>query len=317
MKIKETALWLQSHNRYLILTHRRPDGDTIGCAAALACGLRELGKTAYILENPDTTKRYSGYVQPYLAPNNFTPDHIISVDVANKNMFPAGSESYTHAIDLSIDHHPSNSRYAKHTCVDGSCAACGEIICDILLELTGKLSAETATAIYTAVSTDTGCFAFANTTANTFRIAALTASAGAPIATLNKKLFRTKPRGRIALEGMIISGMEFYNGGRTAVITITQEMMTRVGVTENDMDDIASIPGIVEGVDVGITIRELDKQSVKISVRTTQAVDANRLCSFLGGGGHAMAAGCTLTGTPEEAKSAILSALNGLLADEG
>jgi phosphoesterase RecJ-like protein len=188
-------------------------------------------------------------------------------------------------------------------------ASCGEIIYEILMELSGKISAETATPLYVAVSTDTGCFAFGNTTANTLRVASYLVDAGAPISRINKELFRKKARPRIILESLIMGSMEFYYSGSVAVASITKDMMEKAGADEDAVDDIAALPGSIEGVVIGITIRQLQSGS-KVSVRTMSNVDANALCAKFGGGGHAMAAGCTTGATVPETKKMLISAID-------
>ena len=310
MTIKEAASWLDSHDNYLILTHRRPDGDTLGCAAALAAGLNEHGKTAFILYNPEITERYNSIVGMFWAADDFVPDHIITVDIAAVDLFPVGGEKYSENVSLCIDHHPSNTGYSKNTCLVSSCASCGEIVYELLMELGDGISDITAAALYIALSTDTGCFAYTNTTGNTLRVASLLADAGAPIAYINKKFFRTKTKSRILLEGMIISGLEFYLDNAVAISSISLDMLNATGADEQDMEDIASIPGVIEGVVIGITIRELGVRKCKFSVRSTARANSNELCAKFGGGGHAMAAGCTIEKPLAEAKKLFLEAIN-------
>ena len=310
LSVPETADWLDGRDSFLIIMHRRPDGDAIGCAGALAQGLRERGKTAYILSNPDTTPRYLGFVKEYLAPDGYSPANIITVDTASQHLFPKNGGDYLDSVTLSIDHHPSNTNYAEYTCLNGSYASCGELIYDILLSLNGKIGEKTAEALYVALTTDTGCFSYANTTANTLRVASLLIEAGAPHRDLNKTLFRTKTRSRIGIEGMILSGLEFHFGGTVAISTITRKMLEDTAADEDDIDDIASIPGIIDGVLAGITIRELTSvRDCKVSVRSGPEVSSNEICKHFGGGGHAMAAGFTLEATVEEIKEALIKIL--------
>ena len=306
----ETAEWLKSRDNFLILTHRRPDGDTIGCASALAQGLREYGKTAYVLHNPETTPRYERFVEEFLAPDGYAPEHVILVDAASKELFPVNGGKHLEAISLSIDHHPSNTLYAEHTCLDGSYASCGEIIYEILLSLCGTISRKTAERLYVALTTDTGCFVYANTTANTLRVASILVEAGAPHRYLNRLLFRTKTRGRIMVEGMILSGLEFHHDGAVAISTITRSMMEEAGATEDDLDDISSIPGSIVGVLIGITIREMSGiRDCKVSLRTGTAVNSNDICARFGGGGHPMAAGFSREASVAEIKEMLLKVI--------
>ena len=318
MNIKETAVWLKEHDNYLVITHRRPDGDAHGSAAALCEGLRRMGKKAYILKNPETTDKYVKYVETYWAEEGYVPEKVLTVDIASEGLFCKGADVYFGKVDLSIDHHPSNTGYAKDLCLNGERASCGEVIYEILLELGINIDPEIAAPIYIALSTDTGCFAFANTTANTFKVAGELTGTGLVFREINRELFRTKSRKRFVLEGMIMSGIEFYYGGKVSIITITKKMMDETGCTENDMDDIAAMPGSIEGVECGITMRELSSTTdCKVSVRTSPRVNANDLCRVLDGGGHMMAAGAAPAGmTIAQMKEKLLEELDKVFENE-
>lgn len=319
LTVEKTAAFLRENDGYLVLTHVRPDGDAHGSAAALVRILRSMGKTAYILYNPETTDKFVPVVSALWAPEGWEPETVVSVDLASEGLFPANAVCYAGHVALSIDHHPSNTGYAENLCLRGERASCGEIIYEIARAAGIEPDIPVAEAIYIAVSTDTGCFAYANVTENAFSTAAKMAQAGADIAEWNRILFRTRSRRRIALEGMIYSGAEFYFDGKVAVITVTRRMMERSGCTENDMDDVAAIPGGIEGVVCGITLREMTSpEDCKVSVRTTQAVNASELCSILGGGGHAMAAGASPKGmTVEEMKQVLLRELERMMKGAG
>ncbi|MDR0839398.1 MAG: DHH family phosphoesterase [Oscillospiraceae bacterium] len=309
MTLSECAAWLRARDNFLIITHRRPDGDTLGSAAALARALQSLGKTAYVLENPETTPRYLPFVRELHAPDDYAPDFVISVDIAALDLFPQNANIYRSRVALCIDHHPSNSLYSKDALVDHTRAACGELIFE-LISLLGDLDVATATALYVAVSTDTGCFSYDNTTANTFYVASKLAEAGAPVAELNRVLFRAKSRGRIAIEGVICSQMEFFYGNRAAVVIITNEMTQRAGADEDDLDNVAAIPVSVAGVEVGVTIRELAGPfDCKVSVRSAPGVNSNDVCARFGGGGHSAAAGFARHEAAEKIKDRIVAVL--------
>lgn len=317
MTPSETAAWLLARDNFLILTHKRPDGDTIGCAAALCRSLRALGKTAYVLYNEEATERYLPFLEEYWAPEDLPdPEHVITVDTASYTMFPENGAKYIGAVSLCIDHHRSNTLYAQATCLDAGLAACGELVFDILSALPGSVCARVAGCLYMAVSTDTGCFAFANTTADSLRTAAALIDAGAPHRELNRMLFRSKSRARVKIEGLINSGLSFHFGDTVCIATITNAMMAETGATEDDMADIAAIPGSVEDVNAGITIRELGgTDECKVSVRTSPSISAHDICKKFGGGGHAMAAGFSLDATVSEIKEKLLDVLRGVFPD--
>ena len=304
------AALLRDQDNLLILTHRRPDGDTTGCAAALCLTLRQLGRTAFLLRNPEMTETNAVYVTELWAPEGFAPDFVVSVDIAARSLFFPAAEAYFDRIGLAVDHHPSFEGFGAHQCVDPSRAACGEIVYEICREL-GEVTAEVALPLYVAVSTDTGCFVYANTTANTHRVAAALLETGIDYFSVNKRHFRTKSRRRIALESALLGGMEFFHEGRGVFMAVPISLMERLGATENDAEDLSTLAGMVEDVDCGAVLRELKPDQWKLSLRTgaNGRVNATRVCQLLGGGGHAMAAGATLEGSLEEVKARILEAV--------
>lgn len=309
MTYTEAAAWLRAHDRYLILTHKRPDGDTIGCAAALCRGLRGLGKTAHICPGTGETHLFTPYLEGLLAPEDYQPDTVVSVDIAARGLFTKSGEPWLErGVDLAIDHHPSQEFFAKETCLDAGRAACGEIIYEILNEL-GQVNTETAVPLYVAVSTDTGCFQYGNTTADTHRVAAALMATGMDVFPLNKRHFRTKTWARLQVERLIVERMHRYEDGKIAVAPVSLSLMDEAGATEEDMEDIAAFLGQIEGVETSVTIRELEDGACKLSVRTSGGLNATKVCALLGGGGHAAAAGCTVGGTLEQAESAILDAI--------
>ncbi|MDE6932529.1 MAG: DHH family phosphoesterase [Oscillospiraceae bacterium] len=308
---QEAAALLRRQDHILILTHRRPDGDTTGCAAGLCRALRQLGKTAWLLKNPDMTSINAVYVDGLWAPEDFSPAFVVSVDVAARSLFFPAAEPYIDRIGLAVDHHPSFEDFGEARCVDASRAACGEIVYEICRAL-GEVTPEVALPLYAAVATDTGCFVYANTTANTHQVAAALLETGIDYFTVNKRHFRTKTRRRMAIEAELMGNAEFFHQDRGVFLTIPLSLLARTGADENDLDDISSLAGIIEGVDCGAVLRELKDGEWKLSLRTgaNGRVNATRACGLLGGGGHAMAAGATLHGTLEEVKRQVLDAID-------
>lgn len=308
LTIKETADWLRVHDNYLILTHRRPDGDTLGCAAALCKMLRGIGKTAWLLQNVEVTENYAPYVEGLWAAEDYAHDTVVSVDLAALGLFPDNAGQFKDKVDLAIDHHPSYENFGALCCVRPECAACGEILYEVAVEL-GQLTQDVALPLYVAVSTDTGCFVYSNVTANTHRVAAALMETGLDVRFVNKKHFRTKSKKRLALEGRLLSEMEYFDDGRIVVVQVPQSLQTELELTENDMDDLAALGGLVEGQDCSITMKELPNGDWKISVRTGPRVNATAVCAKFGGGGHKAASGCSIKGMgQDEAKRAIVRA---------
>ena len=307
LTVQEAAARLRQMNNVLLLTHVRPDGDTIGSAAALCQALRDMGKTAYLLYNPEITDTYAPYAAPYWASEGFVPEHIVSADIAAPGLLPDNATAYDSRVELAIDHHGSQEFFAAETCLDADAAACGEIIYRVIRELTAVTPA-IALLLYVAISTDTGCFVYANTTADTHRIAAELLETGIDVGPVNKALFRTKSKTRLAMEARMVADMELYDGDRVVVMSIPLSLRQELHATEADIEELSSLAALVEGTDCGITLRELKPGRVKLSLRTGPRVDACAVCQRLGGGGHKAAAGATVDGTLENAKALVLQA---------
>lgn len=309
MTSMQAAQWLLERDQFLILTHLRPDGDTIGCAAGLCQALREQGKTAYVLENPEATSLFTPYLEGLTASPDFSPDAVVAVDIAARGLFPENAKKYLERVDLAIDHHPSQEFYAANTCLDARRAACGELIYDIVCQW-GPLSSQTALPLYVAVSTDCGCFVYSNTTGDTHRVAAALIETGIDIYPINRKHFRSKSLKRLKLEGMLTEGMELRDHGETALVFLTRAMIDQLGASERDMDDISAFVGQIEGIKNGITLKETKNGTIKLSLRTDPGdLNASKVCALLGGGGHAAAAGAAFPATMEEARQKVLDAI--------
>ena len=180
----------------------------------------------------------------------------------------------------------------------------------LIKALNGGLTREEADLLYVAVSTDCGCFVYANTKADTLRAAAELLDFGADNHTLNVKLFRKVSRARMKIEGMIYSGMEFHRDGKISVATITQDMLRASGAAEDDLDDISGLAGRAENSLLNITVREKENGESRISLRSAPEVDCCEIAAVFGGGGHAMAAGCTIQAPPEKAKRLLLDVID-------
>lgn len=309
LNYEQAAAWLLERDHFLILTHVRPDGDTVGCAAGLCLALREQGKTAYILPDPNTSGIFTPYLEGLLAQEGYEPHTVIAVDMAARSMFHEAAKPYLDRVDLTFDHHPSQEFYAKNTCLDADRAACGQLIYDTVRQW-GPVSKEVALPLYVAVSTDCGCFVYSNTDAACHRAAADLMETGIDFYPINRKHFRSKSLKRLKLESLLTAGMQVFDNGSMAMVTLTLDMINDLQATEEDMDDISAFVGQIEGVRTGITVRQLTPGRCKISLRTEpDDLNASKVCGLLGGGGHAAAAGASVDGSPEETQAAILAAI--------
>ena len=301
----ETAAYLQSRDGFVILTHRRPDGDTLGSAALLCRGLRQLGKRAHILENSEVTPKYTFMVEGLTTAAPAPGDTLISVDVATPNMLPAEMAPWADKIDLRIDHHRNPNPFTTYELVDPVSAACGQIVYNVLLEMGATLDIPMANALYTAVATDTGCFRFANAQAKTYEAAAACARVTPYLRELNHLLFGTVSLARLRLQGWIVENALFLEDGAICICPIPLEVEKELGITEDDMENISGFPRSIEGVQIAATLRQEEGGKIKLSVRSLPDYDAGSLCAKFGGGGHMGAAGASLDMTMEEAVEAV------------
>jgi len=307
MDYQKCARLLKQKDNILLVTHRNPDGDCMGSAAALCCALRRAGKTAYLYPNPQVIKKLRPFVEPYFAPEGFVAEFTVAVDVATEYMFANGFEG---EVDLCIDHHPTNSLYAKQSLIRAEKSSCGEVVMRVVKNICGDISKTEANLLYIALTTDCGCFQYANTNAATLSAGAELIRCGAENHRISEIFFRKISRGRMKLEGMIYDGMEFYRDGKLCVAIISQEMMALSGATDDDCDDLSGITGRSETGEMSVTIRETKDGKSKVSVRSNPGISSKNVCLVFGGGGHELAAGCTIDSAPQKAKEMLLAVID-------
>lgn len=292
--LDEVASLLKENDRFKLLTHIYPDGDTLGGAFALVFALRKLGKKANVAVDGAIPSKFRYLIANY-EEQDFTPEYIVSVDVAAPALLAESMMEDVSRIDLCIDHHRTNSVVADNVYVDGDAAAASETVYQLTQMLGVELDADIAGGIYTGISTDTGCFCYTNTTPRTHEIAAKIIPY-CDWQSINYINFVVKTRAKIKMERMIYDTMEFYAGGKCAVIYTTLAMQKALGAGDDEMEGLANIPRQVEGVKIGVTMREKEGGVFKISVRTNDGINAAEFCKQFGGGGHPAAAGCSIEG---------------------
>ncbi len=304
--LNETVKVLESSDDILLLCHSHPDGDTLGSAIALARALMAQGKRVRIECADEIPKDFSFMFDGMEFPD-FDPQFIAAIDIADTKLLGAElEEKYAEKIDLCIDHHGSNMMYATRVWLEADSASTAEMIYLLLQKAGYEITPETASCLFTGVTTDTGCFRFSNTTVRTYEIAARLAELGADTYNIIQVFFETKTKSYAALERLALDSMRMYFSDRCALMCVTQDMYTKSGSDESETDRLNNLPRQIEGVLVGVTMRELKSGGYKASVRTHGDIDASEICKRLGGGGHMGAAGCTVSGTKQQAINALL-----------
>lgn len=318
MTEQQVITWLLERDNFLLLTHVRPDGDTLGSASALCRSLNKAGKAAYLLRNPGVTRTFDGWLTLPWAPDGWEPEHVIAVDIATEKLFPDGEQQkYLGKTELCIDHHPSNEHYAQNLCLDPEAAAAGEVVYTICKGL-GNLDEEMAKALYIAISTDCGCFVYSNTRPQSHRIAAELMEL-ADMSAINKHFFQTKSSKELGLQARLMNSLAFFEDGKVCIGTVTVADKAALNADESDCEELSSFAATIEGVLCAATIRELEPNQCKVSLRTTPSyANANHICNRMGGGGHPAASGATLPypTTVEEARKIVYQAIFHIIKGE-
>ena len=306
--VMECVSLLKEFDNYLILTHRNPDGDTLGSAYALKRALELMGKKSMVRCNDDIHPKFS-YLWENVDNSEITFDKIIAVDVADKKLLGEEFEAeYGDNVFLCIDHHLSNREYAQNLLLEDRAAA-AVVIYEVICQLGVEITPEIASCIYTGLATDTGCFMYSNTTPTVHRIAAEVMEKGADYTLINRLMFETKTLPYLRLEQMAVSSIESHFDGKCAIMTVTRKMFEESGASSSECDGIAAIPRKIEGVKIAVTIRERHNGSFKVSMRTIEPYDAAKICANFGGGGHNAAAGCEFECSLDEVKVKLLEVI--------
>lgn len=308
LTVPAAADMLRAADRIWILTHQFPDGDTLGSGFALCRALRHMGKQAQVLCGDPIPEKYD-YLMADLPQQEFEPAFICAVDVADAALLGESLLPLADRVELCIDHHASHREYEQNLLLDSSCGANAMIVLQVIDALEVPVDAPMADCLYTGIATDTGCFKYSNVTPLTHRMAARLMECGAHADPINRAMFDIKSRERLAMERLALGSMRYYCNDKVAAMVITEDMIRESGVTEGDMEGLSPLPRQIEGVWVGLTLRQKADGNYKVSVRTGNHADAAQICGLLGGGGHARAAGCTLTGSPETVIETLLDAV--------
>lgn len=309
LSLKQCARYLKKRDNFIILTHASPDGDTLGSAYALYYGLNEIGKRACVICPDIIPQKYDYFARStdHVSRENAT---VIAVDVADKRLLGSLNEEFGDIVDLNIDHHVSNTKFAQNLYLDADASATAEIIFELLTLMRVNINDTTAKALYTGIATDTGSFKYATVTAKTHIIAAMLYEYNINASEINRLMFDTKSKKLLELERQVLKTAEFHFNDKCMLLSVTAEMQEKTGCSGTELEGIAVISRSVEGVKVGLTLKQTGDDEFKVSVRTYKPVDASEICKKLGGGGHKGAAGATVNGTLEEVKKIVLAAVS-------
>ena len=304
MTITEIASKIKGLKSALIFSHARPDGDTIGSATALRNALISLGINADLVCDSVIPEKYSFVdgVEFFLTPDNITKEYdgFIAVDCSVPSMLQGAYTLFTkNKNTFNIDHHVSNSKYAKYNYVCDN-SSNSENIYELIKELNVDISEEIANSILLGVVTDTGNFAHSNTTEKTLKCASELVACDANLNYIIYKMFKDQTKERAKLYAKVISKMSFYLEDQMAVICINKSDLEECNAVENMTEGFIDFPMSIRGIEVAISLLEVGDKKYKISFRSKGKVNVNEIASLYGGGGHILASGAMLCGYKED-----------------
>ncbi len=304
--LQQIASRIKQAKRVLITSHSRPDGDALGGALALSTALDFLNIPNQVCDESDIPSNLSfveGMEKVSKKPQGEF-DLVVVLDCSDEQRLGELSEWFFLAkrkkIDtVNIDHHVSNTRFAKYNFVQDCAANCMHIA--TLVEYLGApFDKKTAEYLLLGLLTDSGNFSHDDVKEETLLLAAKLVKAGADISHYNYMLFKRQPKARASLYAKTMGGMRFYHDSRFAVIVVTKKNMEDCGADAGMTEGFVDFPLNVDTVEIAASLLEIKKGQYKISLRSKSYADVNRLAGTYGGGGHVRAAGCMLFGDLED-----------------
>jgi phosphoesterase RecJ-like protein len=297
--------------RFLLTSHARPDGDSIGSQLAMAYALEALDKQVRIVNAdpaPDHYHEFPGLDRIEIGPHSTAEaDALIVMECSDLSRTGvAGLENH---FIINIDHHAGNRMYGALNWFDESAAACGEMVFDLIRALDVPLSLEIATHIYLAILTDTGSFHHSNITPRTFDICRRTTEAGVNPAAMARRVFDSNSFGKLKLIGALLNAMELVDNGRLAVLYMDDAMLTACGCTHNDTEGVINLPLTAREIQAVVFFKATSGGEVRVSMRSKYDVDVRIVASSYGGGGHKNAAGFSVHGRLEDVRPKIIRKL--------
>ena len=311
-KFDQIGQVLRENNRFVVLSHVRPDGDALGSQLALGLSLKQLGKEVRIWNEEGMLDKYSFLpnanliTKPPAEPEDF--DVVVALDTAIQNRLGNTVASIKSAKTwINIDHHPSNPGYGDLVHIDSDAPATGQILFELISSQKLPLDRAIAENLYVAISTDTGSFQYPNTTARTFEISAELIRAGVDVGRISQLTYENYPRRRVELLRDLLGTMRFNANDRVASFSLSLAAAKKLGVLPEDNEGLIDHLRAIRGVIVAIFFEELSDGKVRVSMRSKdEKVNVCAICEKFGGGGHVLAAGARVKGTLAEVEKKIL-----------
>jgi len=306
--VTEIADFIKENDNFVIIPHRRPDGDCLGSSSALLLSLRQLGKNARIALPSEVPGRLAFMWDESFEEGTFPADNVIAVDVADPHMMLDLYDEYfcNAKKTLCIDHHGTNCGYADLNCIKANAAAAGEIVYGVITAMGTKLNREIAEKLFVSIADDTGGFQYSNTTSETHGIISKLYTYGVESDDIMKKLFATHTMAEMELLKFVTKRLEYYFGGKVCTSYVDSEALEKSGAEMSQADAWIGLTRSAEGVEVGVMFKVADENEIRVSLRSNRYVDVSAVAQKFGGGGHVRAAGVTFYEGLESAKKKLL-----------
>ncbi len=299
---------LRSGNRFVVVSHARPDGDASGSQLALGLALRRLGKHVRMVsrDRPQAWLLSFAEAADVEVADRVEGEFDAAVVLECGSLERTGLAGLERYFVINVDHHRGNTLYGAVNWFDETAAACGEMVHEIVAGLGVPLTAAIATFLYVAILTDTGSFRHANITARTFDICRRIAAAGVSPAAVAARVYQQAPVGTLRLTGELLRGMELAGAGRVAVLHVDDGLLRATGCAPEDLDGMINLPLQARDVRAAVLFKELGGE-IRVSLRSKDAIDVRAVAAAYGGGGHRNAAGCELPPPLERARPGLVA----------
>jgi len=289
---------IRSRHRFVISSHARPDGDSIGSQLAAAYALRDLGKVVTIVNAdraPQPIMQFPGVGSITIA-DRVEGEYDAAIIMECGDLARTGVAGLDRSLVINIDHHPGNTGYGQINWFDPAAAACGEMVFDLVQALGVPLTVEIATHIYLAILTDTGSFHYSSISTRTFDICRATLEAGVDPVAVARNVYDSNNMGRLKLFGAVLSAMQLDPTGRIAIVYLDHEMARAAGGTYDDTEGLINLPLTVKEIQAVVFFKQMEGEEYRVSMRSKGEIDIGAVAKEFSGGGHKNAAGCTVKG---------------------
>ena len=289
---------IRARRRFVISSHSRPDGDSIGSQLAAAYALRSLGKVVTIINAdpaPAPLMQFPGVPSITIA-DHVDGDYDAALIMECGDLARTGVSGLERSFVINIDHHPGNTGYGQINWFDPAAAACGEMVFDVVRALGVELTLDIATHVYLAILTDTGSFHYSSISTRTFDICRATLEAGVDPVMVARNVYDSNNMGRLKLFGAVLSAMQLDPSGRIAIVYLDHEMARAAGGTYDDTEGLINLPLTVKEIQAVVFFKQIEGEEYRVSMRSKGDIDIGAVSKEFGGGGHKNAAGCTVKG---------------------